>query len=404
MIDINQKSICLFCQYFPYNGGEQFLFNEAEYYPNNVEIIVFTEHIKTQDFLMLPKNFKIQHNDFKIPTSIRVVIKLYWRLIFEIFIFEILKSPHRVKYIRGFKTHFFLLISYFQKAIIINEQIPTNKNTILYSYWFDEWATIIHLVKRIRNESIKVICRTHAYDFDEAQVYSGYHPFRMFNLNGFDKVISVSEYGKVYINERYKYNKVVVDKIGVRENGNNPFIENSRKIVVSCSSLIPIKRVELIIEILKHLKFEIEWIHFGNGPLENEILTKSLDLPSNIKFTYKGFVENREILNYYRNNSVDVFINTSILEGIPVSLMEAISFGIPIIGCNICGVPEIVNSTSGLLLDKNFNSVEAAVVIESFISTKCSNKDFRNGVKNFWQKNFNADNIYPKFIENYLLG
>ncbi len=404
MKNISQKSIYLFCQYFPYQGGEQFLFNETEYYPTNFEINVFTEHNKSHNLSPLPDNFKIHYNDFKKLPSVKMVLKNYWKLIIQIFIFEILNSPHRFKYIKDFKTHFFLLLGYFQKAIIINEQIPTNKNTTLYSYWFDEWATVIHLVKRIRNNSVNIICRVHGYDFDEAQVNSGYHPFRAFNLNGFDKVISVSNYGKQYIKDKYNFKNVIVNKIGVRENGINPFKENDKKVVVSCSALIPLKRIELIIEILSHLKLEIEWVHFGTGPLEHEILERARSLPSNIKFSFMGFVDNKSILDFYRNNSIDMFINTSIHEGIPVSLMEAISFGIPIVGCNICGVPEIVNNSTGMLLERNFVASEIAVLIESFIINKCSNRIFRLEVKKFWQENFNADTVFPIFIESHLLN
>ena len=101
---------------------------------------------------------------------------------------------------------------------------------------------------------------------------------------------------------------------------------------------------------------------------------------------------------------VNLFINVSELEGIPVSLMEAISFGIPIIGCDICGVPEIVNEQTGLLLEKDFDVKEAAAKIELFLGSKASDINFRKGVKLFWNENFNADKNYPEFINKYLLN
>jgi len=44
-----------------------------------------------------------------------------------------------------------------------------------------------------------------------------------------------------------------------------------------------------------------------------------------------------DVLNYYASNPVDVFINTSSSEGLPVSIMEAMSFGIPVIATNVGG-------------------------------------------------------------------
>jgi glycosyltransferase involved in cell wall biosynthesis len=92
------------------------------------------------------------------------------------------------------------------------------------------------------------------------------------------------------------------------------------------------------------------------------------------------------------------------LEGIPVSLMEAISFGIPVAGCNICGVPEIVNDRTGILLEKNFNINHSSALIHRFLIQECSTATFRTGVKDFWKRNFNADRNYPDFINKQLLN
>ena len=48
------------------------------------------------------------------------------------------------------------------------------------------------------------------------------------------------------------------------------------------------------------------------------------------------------MLDYYKNNIIDIFINLSASEGIPVSIMDAISFGIPCIATNVGGTGEIV--------------------------------------------------------------
>jgi glycosyltransferase involved in cell wall biosynthesis len=52
----------------------------------------------------------------------------------------------------------------------------------------------------------------------------------------------------------------------------------------------------------------------------------------------------------YRNLAPDVFINVSSSEGVPVSIMEAMSFGIPAIATDAGGNREIVNSSSGFLI------------------------------------------------------
>lgn len=291
-----------------------------------------------------------------------------------------------------------------QKACIVKDYLPLNQKICLYSYWFDEWATIIHLVKRISENPPVIMCRMHGYDFDEAQVEKGYHLFRSFDLRGFDKIFSVSTYGKSYISKKYNFQDIMVERLGVKDKGENPFISGGTKTIVSCSALIPLKRVHLIASLLGEMKSKIVWVHFGGGPLEPELLEKTKRLPGNIEFSFRGQVENSEIMQFYKVQSVDAFINVSELEGIPVALMEAISFGIPVIGCDICGVPEIVNFRTGLLISKDFDIVKTAGEIDNFLSGKCADPEFRKGVKSFWADQYNADKIYPEFINRYLLN
>jgi glycosyltransferase involved in cell wall biosynthesis len=96
-------------------------------------------------------------------------------------------------------------------------------------------------------------------------------------------------------------------------------------------------------------------------------------------------------------------MNVSELEGIPVSIMEAISFGIPVTGCRICGVPEIVTSQTGLLLEKDFDVDEVAHQVKEFLLKNADETaTFRKGVREFWNVNFNAKENYLRFIESHL--
>jgi len=48
-------------------------------------------------------------------------------------------------------------------------------------------------------------------------------------------------------------------------------------------------------------------------------------------------------------------MNLSETEGIPVSIMEAQSAGVPILATNLGGTSEIVNNENGFLVEKDFN-------------------------------------------------
>ena len=103
---------------------------------------------------------------------------------------------------------------------------------------------------------------------------------------------------------------------------------------------------------------EIEWLHFGDGILRNELeetrLYKTGICQTGITYRFMGHYPNEELLKFYTANKVDLFINTSSTEGMPVSIMEAQSFGIPVIATDTGGVKEVVTEGTGSLLPVDF--------------------------------------------------
>jgi glycosyltransferase involved in cell wall biosynthesis len=140
------------------------------------------------------------------------------------------------------------------------------------------------------------------------------------------------------------------------------------------------------------------WRHFGDGPERSEIENYANQKLKKGTFKFMGFVTNSLLLEYYKNNPVDVFINMSELEGIPVSMMEAISAGIPLVGCDVCGVPEIVTEQTGLLLPKEIVPTTAAKNIETFLIEKSRDLGFRKQVVQFWSENYSAEVNYRSFV------
>ena len=63
------------------------------------------------------------------------------------------------------------------------------------------------------------------------------------------------------------------------------------------------------------------------------------NFPKNIRAEFKGRVLNKEVLKFYIDEVPDLFINLSSSEGIPMSIMEAMSCSIPVIATNNKGIP-----------------------------------------------------------------
>ena len=87
-----------------------------------------------------------------------------------------------------------------------------------------------------------------------------------------------------------------------------------------------------------------------------------MQLNSNIDFRITGWITKIEIFNLYKFEKPNLFLNLSTSEGLAVSIMEACSFGIPIIATNVGGTPELVDY-NGVLVDKNITPSELAELI-----------------------------------------
>jgi glycosyltransferase involved in cell wall biosynthesis len=106
-------------------------------------------------------------------------------------------------------------------------------------------------------------------------------------------------------------------------------------------------------------------------------------------------------MEYYRQNPVDVIVNVSESEGgSPVSIMEAVSCGIPAIATMVGGNPEIVSERNGILLRANPSPDEIA---EAFFALLDNPEDWRRkreGSRSVWQERYNAEQNFNAFANH----
>jgi glycosyltransferase involved in cell wall biosynthesis len=167
--------------------------------------------------------------------------------------------------------------------------------------------------------------------------------------------------------------------------------------------MIALKRIDIIISALGIVNTdrEIEWMHFGDGILKETLgeLALSILQTAKIKFRFMGHYPNEDLLKFYGENQVDLFINTSSTEGIPVSIMEAQAYGIPVIATDTGGLKEIISKNSGSLLPVNLVPEDLAREIEYYLNLDENESGIlRANSYNNWNSNFNAMSNYRNFI------
>lgn len=121
---------------------------------------------------------------------------------------------------------------------------------------------------------------------------------------------------------------------------------------------------------------------------------------SNIKYNFRGKVDNREVLEFYESNKISAFITTSSTEGgCPVSIMEAMSYGIPIIGTRVGDIPYMIDK-NGLLLSENPSVSDISEAIREIMDAGSEKEEsMRQASFKLWEENFNVDKNVPRFIQ-----
>ena len=404
----------LLCDSYPLSAGEFFIDDEMRVIaPKFDKVLVCTASADTGKNLnrFVPDNaevisFSRQKNEVG---KLKSIFRIFKPMFISEFFFALKKLP--LKYwLSAFKI---MYVDVHRATNLKKELVSMCKeknidmaNCVFYSYWHDYKALALAMLRR-ENSNLKCVARAHRWDVFADKNIIPYLPFKKFILDNLSNTISISEAGKKYFYEYVKpasNSKISVSYLG-KINDRKPLFEkaNNEILICSCSTLTPVKQVDRIINVLSELKVKgLRWIHFGDGKLRSEIYALAESKLPDVDFEFKGIVPNNEILDFYANNYVDLFINLSSSEGIPVSIMEALSAGIPVVATDVGGTAEAVNNENGFLVPADFNDYEVVQKVEAYINLdEAKRQAYRRRAYDFWRENYEAVKNYGEFA--YLL-
>ena len=244
------------------------------------------------------------------------------------------------------------------------------------SFWLNRGASIAAELSR-RHKKIVSFSRGHGGDIYAERVGKKYLPMQGFALRELYAILPDSEAGVAHLREKYpKFaHKVELGRLGVDEHEPAAASNDNRLHVVSVSSLLPVKRVHLIAAALKHTQRKIKWTHIGGGETLSKVLVETGEVGGNVEVDLMGQVAHEDVLTWFEENPVDVFVNVSSSEGLPVSIMEAFSYGIPAIVTAVGGMPEIVTEDCGVLLESDFKPEELGAILEGWDLSNNARRD-----------------------------
>lgn len=398
-----RTDLYLFTTNFPTGlSGELWLHNEIHITHRNCErIFIFPDH-DSYESIELPINCYPQKNVLanseKEALNLRDVFKISL-----IILSDLVPLSRRGAFFSNLRYNVSLIKKLYKKAKYISKQIEAPERSVLYSYWADNAATLACMIK-VFKPTVKAISRAHGYEIYEDLKKDKIIPFRNYQNRIIDHIYSVSKKGAEHLKRKHPSfaSKYSFSYLGTNDHGLAIFDPNNMFSIATCCNLNSIKRIELVSEVLKNVDQKMKWHLIGDGPEMNKIKKANSILPENIEVIYHGSMSQDKLFEFYRATHLNALLSVSYSEGLPVTMMEAISFGIPLISTNVGGCNEICNTQTGVLIERDFDPKEVAKILEEFKKSAKNTSQFRSGCRNYWLNNFNANKNYSSFIQTIL--
>ncbi len=396
------SELVVFTGGFPYGSGETFLETEVTYLAQGFDKVHF---VAVNPSNSIPRNLpdNCTAEGLLIPLGLMQKIAalrffgspLFWQER------TIIHKVYKQRLSKGIIHTMLISLDRAQRVRKRAEKLITSKNPVFYSYWCDDTALGLAILSKKR-KVLKTVCRIHRWDvyFEESAV--GYLPYRHFISENISKIFSISHDGIDYAKRVWKTgknDKFKLSRLGINNERPLKAVDRDYFLLVSCSNLIPVKRVHLIAEaLLSAAEQRLKWVHIGDGPERTRIEKITKNLQKNIDIEFMGRIPNEAIYDYYDKHRPALFINISSSEGVPVSIMEAMSFGIPCIATDVGGNGEIVNDTNGILLSEHPTVQDIATAICTFFEpSKVKAKG--DGAYLTWKERYNAEVNYSQFVQ-----
>lgn len=406
------KTLIMLTKYYPFGSGEAFVENEmnivAERF-DRVILIACDIDRKITSQRHIPQNVDIIRIDSEskltdMPHTLRFFIIPTQELKEELGYCENIKQRLFACY---FESKSYRIYKSILKRLDINE-LKKDEVTI-YSYWLFTTARVGLWLKKDLGRAVRLsFTRAHGYDLYAERNSLDYLPMRNMLLSGYERVCPCSDDGTKYLIDRYPgfKDKIITAFLGTKDYGEGQSSSDGVFRIVSCSRIVDIKRVDRIIDALAVIDgrgYKIQWTHIGSGKLADYVKGEAAKKLKNVEYIFAGNIPNAELMKMYRSMPFDVFVNVSSSEGLPVSIMEAISFGIPVIATDAGGTNEIVfNDRTGYLIPVDFTNEELAEKIEELVTGKIDIKELRSSARRIWEEKFHAEDNYKALCRDIM--
>lgn len=261
------------------------------------------------------------------------------------------------------------------------------------------WGAWVGIILKIINKN-KLIVRT-GYDLLSFKKYQKKSKLKVFlyklltllSLKFSNKYIVTSNNDLLFLEKNFpKYSKkILVIPNFVKVLKSKDIKDRSQKLV-SVGRIENQKNYSYLLNELSNSKWEIDIV--GEGSLKSLLLEEASKLKTNVNFV--GKMNNDLVLEKLQNHQI--YVSSTLFEGNPKSILEALSAGCIVIAPNVVGVNEIIKDQQNGFLYEPYPTELRNVL------NKILNYDLETVSKNaveFISKNFAIDVVTKKELETY---
>lgn len=219
-----------------------------------------------------------------------------------------------------------------------------------------------------------------------------------------DFIIVLSENVRKYFRNEYKRDTVYIPN-GV----NSPSVVkpniikkknglNGKDYILYLGRIVPEKGIHYLIDAYNNLSCKKKLVIAGAASDTNDYyLTLKEKAKDNNNIIFTGFVQGKELSELY--SSAYIYVLPSDLEGMPLSLLEAMSYGNCCLTSDIPECKDVINNNGFVFKKSNISD------LEKMISYLCDNpdvvKEYRKMSKNYVLSKYNWDFICSETIKLY---
>ncbi|WP_171125494.1 MULTISPECIES: glycosyltransferase [unclassified Ruegeria] len=174
-----------------------------------------------------------------------------------------------------------------------------------------------------------------------------------------------------------------------------------KKVLLTVARLVPRKNVHLTIEAFaKSLPEAEEWVLriVGDGPERQNLEEQVSDLKIADSVEFVG--ETSDPYACYRD--ADAFVLSSFFEGFPLSTLEAMAHGLPLIGfANCSGVNEQITEDNGILCDASSPSESLAAAIQRVMADAKLREEMGQASLKRFDSHYSEEQIFAQWEEMF---